>query len=331
LLAKEINLKLAVYGEGAVGKTSLVKSYTGEDVPNEYSPTINSSVSRMNIFLKRADIVFKLNIWDVGGNRAINPTINNAFFTGVDLALIVFDLTRPELTLKNYEKNFLEKLKHYSEEPLTLIVGNKFDKLKLNSEFKKAVQNYLDEKKSFVITSATTNFNVKNCFELLFYTFLKRSEVLLPELVPEDSSSEFIETLGKTEKELREFLVNLSSISTKHQQLKPKIKLEKLPSKEVENEEKYHNFLQQELQKISSQKTALINNFFEELCKLQDNINQLRKQYLKFSSKLVDQLTDYLEHSKMDCEQSLKTLIRLTREENELQIVRSKSKIINSG
>ncbi|MFX1454884.1 MAG: Rab family GTPase [Promethearchaeota archaeon] len=329
-MLKNVNLKLAVYGEGAVGKTSLINLFIGVDIPSEYSPTINSSVNRMNIILKKADVSFKLNIWDVGGNRSINPIINNAFFTDVDLALFVFDLTRPELTLKNHEKNYIEKINRFSEEPLTLIVGNKFDKLKLNNEFKKAIKNFLGENKNFVITSATSNLNVQKCFELLIYTFLRRGELLFPELVPEDSSSEYIEIIGKTEEELKEYLVNLSSISSKQKKLKPKLKKEDLHLKEVDEEEKYQKFLKHELQKISAQKTVLSENFFDDLCKLENNISQLKKQKLKISTKLVDQLADWLEHSKKECEQNLETLIRLTREENELLIVSSKNKKITA-
>ena len=68
---KIINLKLGVYGEGGVGKTSLVNAFLGKDVPTDYSPTINSKISKKEYTLKKTGVTFKLNIWDVGGNRAI--------------------------------------------------------------------------------------------------------------------------------------------------------------------------------------------------------------------------------------------------------------------
>ena len=123
-MGRNVNLKLAVYGEGIVGKTSLVNVFLGKEAPKEYSPTINSRISKKDYVLEKTGVTFKLNIWDVGGNRAINPIINNAFFSDVDLALLVFDLSRPELTLKSHRKNFLDRINRYSEEPLTLIVGN---------------------------------------------------------------------------------------------------------------------------------------------------------------------------------------------------------------
>jgi small GTP-binding protein len=323
-LSKSVNLKLGVYGEGSVGKTSLVNVFLGKEVPKKYTPTINSKVSKKEYILKKTGVTFKLNIWDVGGNRAINPTINNAFFSDVDLALIVFDLTRPELTLKSHEKNFLDRINRYSEEPLTLIVGNKLDNLLLNNEFKKAIQDYLGGKKSFSITSATSELNVDNCFELLIYTFLKKSEILLPDLFPENSSLEFIELIGKTEEELRGQLVNLISIDLKHRDLKPKIKIADTPSQKEDKERKYHEFIQQELQKISYQKTAISEKFLQSITKTEKELNQLKKQNIKSTIELVDMLRKALEISKRNCEQQVETLIRLKREENELLIISSK-------
>jgi len=323
-LGKSVNLKLAVCGEGAVGKTSLVNVFLGREVPKKYLPTINSKVSKKDYILKKTGVTFILNIWDIGGNRAINPTINNAFFSDVDLALMIFDLTRPELTLKSHEKNFLNRINRYSEEPLTLIVGNKLDKLLLNNDFKKAVQNYLGEKKSFSITSATSELNVNNCFELLMYTFLKKSEILLPDLVPENSSSEFIEIIGKTEEELKAQLVNLATIDLKHRDLKPKIKIIDVPSQEEDRQEKYYEFIQQELQKISNQKGNLIDKFLENIIELERKLNQLKKKNIKSSTELVDKLKISLESSKKNCEQDLEALIKLNREENELLIISSK-------
>jgi small GTP-binding protein len=330
-LSKNVNLKLAVYGEGAVGKTSLVNLFFGKEVPKNYSPTLNSKISKKDYLLKNAGVTFKLNIWDVGGNRAVNPSINNAFFSDVDLALLVFDLTRPDLTLKNHKKNFLDRLNRYSEEPLTLIVGNKLDKLDLNKEFREAIQNHLGDKKSFIIASATSELNVINCFELLIYTFLKKSEILLPDLVPENSSSEFIEIIGKTEEELRGQLVNLGSIALKHRDLKPKIKVVDTPSKKEDEETQYFEFIQQELQKISSHKIILADKFLENITEVGSKISQLKKQNIKSPTELVDQLKLALERSKKDCEQKIEALTKLIREENELLIISSKSKTPKLG
>ena len=323
-MGRNVNLKLAVYGEGAVGKTSLINVFLGKEVPEKYMPTINSKVSKKDYVLKKTGVTFKLNIWDVGGNRAINPIINNAFYTDVDLVLMVFDLTRPELTLKAHQKNFLDRIKRFSEEPLTLVVGNKLDKLLFNNDFKKAVQKYLGEKKSFSITSATSKLNVNNCIELLLYTFLKKSEIVNPDLVPENSGSEFIEIIGKSAEELRDQLVNLATIDLKHSDLKPKIKVVDETSKEEDKEKKYHEFIQQELQKISTQKGKLTDKFLETITEMEEKLTNLKRQKIKSSTELVDKLKISVEISKKDCEQHLETLTKLYREEKELLIISSK-------
>ena len=320
-MSKDVFLKLAVFGEGGVGKTSLVNAFIGKEVPRDYSPTINSKVSKKDYSFKKAGVVFKLNIWDVGGNRGVNPTINRAFFTGVDLALIVFDMTRPEETLKLYKKDFLDVLSRYSEDPLTLIVGNKLDKLTLTKDFKDTIKKYLGEETRFTIVSAIADLNVNNCFELLFHTFLKKTEILLPDLVPENSSTEFLEVIGKNEQELRTPLVNLVSIESKYNKLKSKIKTSDEEISEKTKEEKYYEFIQQELLKISNQKQAIRDNFFTVITDLEKKINQLKKQNIKAAPELVEKLKIILESSINGCVIKKEKLIRLNREENELTII----------
>ncbi len=323
---KNVNLKLAVIGEGKVGKTSLVNSFLGKEIPSSYSPTINSKVSKKDYKLKKTGVVFKINIWDVGGNRLVNPNFNKAFVSDVDLALIVFDLARPEETLETHKKNYLDKINYYSEEPLTLIVGNKLDKLSLNNEFKEAIENYLGEKTRFSITSVISELNVDNCFELLLYTFLKKGEILIPDIVPENSASEFIELIGKNEKELRSQLVNLTSIASKYRELKSKIKTIDESPKKRDKEEKYYEYIQQELHKMSIQKSALVDNFFKNITDVEKKITQLKKGSIKSATELVDKLKISLESSRKDCEQNLEALLKLNREENELMIISSKIK-----
>ena len=318
---KNVNLKLAVIGERKVGKTSLVNLFLGKEIPSSYSPTINSKVSKKDYKLKKTGVVFKINIWDVGGNRLVNPNFNKAFVSDVDLALIVFDLARPEETLKTHKKNYLDTINYYSEEPLTLIVGNKLDKLSLNNEFKEAIENYLGKKPRFSITSVTSELNVDNCFELLLYTFLKKGEILIPDIVPANSASEFIELIGKNEKELRSQLVNLTSIASKYRELKSKIKTVDEPPKKEEN---YYEYIQKELHKMSIQKKALVDSFFKNITDVEKKINQLKKGSIKSATELVDKLKISLESSRKDCEQNLEALLKLNREENELMIMGSK-------
>jgi small GTP-binding protein len=319
-------LKLGLYGEGAVGKTSLVNSFLGIEVPTDYSPTINSRVNKKLYDLKQTGVILKINLWDVGGNRAINPVINKAFFTEVDFALIIFDLTRSELTLKAYKKNFLDELNKYSEEPLILIVGNKFDRFSLNQEFKDAIQNFLGESHNFSITSVTSELNVSNCFELLIYTFLKKAEILVPDMIPENASSEFIEIVRKNEEELRGQLVNLNSITLKHQELKPKIKIVNDSQDKEDREKKYYQFIQKELETIVGQRESVADKFLENIMDVENVINHLRKQKNISGLEVVNELKLTLESSKNDCEQNLELLIRLGREENELLIISSRIK-----
>ena len=49
-MSRDVLLKLGVYGDGGVGKTSLVNAFFGKEVPNEYSPTFNSKINRVPVY-----------------------------------------------------------------------------------------------------------------------------------------------------------------------------------------------------------------------------------------------------------------------------------------
>ena len=321
----DVLLKLAVYGEGGVGKTSLVNVFFGKEVPSDYSPTFNSIISKIDYVLEKAGVIFKINIWDVGGNKSINPTINTAFFTDVDLALLVFDLSDPEKTLKTHKIDFLDKLAKYSDEPLTLIVGNKLDKVSLNASFISAIGDYLGENSRFSIISAKSDVNVHECIELLIYTFLKKAEILNPDLAPENSSSEFMEKVGKDETELRNQLVTLSTFESKFRDIKSNVKFV-YDTKKEDTIEKYQEFIQKELKKISVQKETVVDKFLKNIIELEKDINQLKKQNIKAAVELIEKLASSLENSKKYSEQNLGALLKLNREENELMIINSKSR-----
>ena len=116
-----VNIKIVLLGEGAVGKTSIIKSFLGREFLVEYLPTIGNETHRKDYRIKDLEKVINITLWDAGGQKSFNP-FNPTLYSDVDGTLLVFDLTKPKETLINLKKEFLENANRYSEEVLILYI-----------------------------------------------------------------------------------------------------------------------------------------------------------------------------------------------------------------
>lgn len=321
-----INLKLIVLGEGEVGKSSIINAFMGEEISERYMPTIGSVTFRKEYTLKEISKIIRLTIWDLGGQKSFNP-YNPAYYANADLALLVFDVTKPEITLKNLKKEFEEKMSISSEECISIFVGNKMDLLDVDKGFKNTLQDFFNNRDHFILLSAKTGLNIKESFELLIFTYLQRAELLAPELVQENSAKNFLKSIGRDEKSLKSKIVNLKSIDSALEKLKsiPKAEVE-LSTENDTSELKYHEFIQQELHKVGYQKDNILDQFLINLSELEKALTHVRKSHIKSTGEVIDNLRDLLTTSKKDFEQNLELIQKLNREENELMIISSKLK-----
>ncbi|MFX1529723.1 MAG: Rab family GTPase [Promethearchaeota archaeon] len=321
-----INLKLIVFGEGEVGKSSIINAFVGEEISERYMPTIGSFTFRKEYNLKEISKLIRLTIWDVGGQKSFNP-YNPAHYANTDLALLVFDLTKPEITLKNLKKEFEEKMSNIFEECISIFVGNKLDLFVVDKGIKDTLQEYFSDRDHFILLSAKTGVNVRECFELLVYTYLQRAELLVPDLVQEGSANLFLKSIGRDEKSLKSNITSLKSIDSVLEKLKsiPKKKAEISPKKDT-NELKYHEFIQQEVLKVGQQKDNIHDQFLIDLSELDKALTHIQKSSIKSTSDVIYNLKNVLTISKKDFEQNLDLIQKLNREENELMIILSKLK-----
>jgi small GTP-binding protein len=85
--------KICLIGDGAVGKTSLVRRYVLDVFSDDYLSTFGAKVSKKVITLD--DVELTLMIWDILGQKS-GASMHSAYFSGANGALIVCDGTRPE-------------------------------------------------------------------------------------------------------------------------------------------------------------------------------------------------------------------------------------------
>ena len=69
---KEKEVRVLVLGLDNAGKTTVLKKFNGEDI-NTVEPTLGFSIKTLEYQ------GFKLNVWDIGGQKSIRPYWRNYF------------------------------------------------------------------------------------------------------------------------------------------------------------------------------------------------------------------------------------------------------------
>jgi len=312
----EINLKLAVLGEGGVGKTSIVNLYSGKAFPTIYIPTIGSNIARKEYKLENEHV--RINIWDIGGQKSFNP-LNTSFFANIDAAFLVFDLSNPKESTIELQKGYLDHIKAKSPDCLVIYLGNKSDLVKpesFGSLMNNLNQNHLNEN-PLIFTSAKTQDNVVEAFELMIYKFLKKLEsggftTQFKNIIPS-----FLKLIDKKEEDLTRILINLDSIdsSTIQNKITPKIR-KKILYNSIEDSNNIdvletpvvsiNNKLQ--LEKI---KTDVIKTFYENFKFIKDLILDIKGTPINQLLKKIDATFSELEGLKDDFELKLNTILNL--------------------
>ncbi len=132
-MEKNVIAKIVLLGDGAVGKTSLVRRFVKDEYSDEYISTIGSKTSKKEIVYRNmADdfvINLKLIIVDIHGQKTFSK-LHASNYMGSKGALLVFDMTRKE-TLENIS-DWINGLYDTVGEIPVITLGNKYD---LISEF----------------------------------------------------------------------------------------------------------------------------------------------------------------------------------------------------
>ena len=83
-------IKCVVVGDGAVGKTCLLISYTTNTFPQDYIPTVFDNYS-INVMVDSKQI--NLGLWDTAGQENFR-SITRSYYRSAIGALLVYDITR---------------------------------------------------------------------------------------------------------------------------------------------------------------------------------------------------------------------------------------------
>ena len=318
MLVSEINIKLTVLGQWGVGKTSMVNTFVGKDFPSMYIPTIGSNIARKEYKLKNNHI--RLNIWDIGGQRSFNP-LNPVFFSNLDSALLLFDLSNPKESLQEIIETYLKNLSKHSPECIMYLVGNKSDLLKpedseilLNNIRKYQIQGF-----PLIFVSAKTQDNIVELFTLVIFDFLKKLEESGNKTEFQGIPKDFLTTVGKSEDELSDLIININEIdsNTLHKKITPKIikkniKLtdkEHSPLKEIRDLKQIREF---DINK-NKIKENIFNAFKNNLVAISELILELKKTPISSLIDIIDKTLDDLSNLNNDFELKLDSILELEK------------------
>lgn len=153
-------LKVIVCGNGAVGKTSLIRQYATSKFSEERNRTLGIDITTQE--LRVAGRERKLAIWDIEGQAGDRPF----FYHGAQAALLVYDITLPE-SLEGLVR-WYQRVKQYAppDTPL-LVAGNKNDLKPLIPDHWGRAFSERARAEGYLQLSAKTNENVTRTFNWL--------------------------------------------------------------------------------------------------------------------------------------------------------------------
>lgn len=115
-------IKCVLVGDGSVGKTCMLISYTSDKFPTEYVPTIFENYTA-TVQVEKQSI--KLSLWDTAGQEDYGE-LRQLSYPQADVFIIVFSVIEPS-SFENAIKKWYPELTQKNPKAPKIFAGNKID------------------------------------------------------------------------------------------------------------------------------------------------------------------------------------------------------------
>lgn len=119
----DLHVKIVVVGDGAIGKTCLLISYTQRKFPEDYIPTVFEN------YVTKIDgpkgEVIELALWDTAGQEEYSR-LRPLSYTDVDILLVCYSIDN-WTSLNNVQELWIPEVKHFCPNTPIILVGLKSD------------------------------------------------------------------------------------------------------------------------------------------------------------------------------------------------------------
>jgi len=115
-------IKCVVVGDGAVGKTCMLMSFSNNTFPQEYVPTV---FDNYNTAIMVDDTPYNLGLWDTAGQEEYDR-LRALCYPQTDVFLMCFSIISPS-SFENIKIRWYPELQHHCPGTPCLLVGTKLD------------------------------------------------------------------------------------------------------------------------------------------------------------------------------------------------------------